>query len=33
MRAERFFQFNLLSEEDKIEETVVALDGDALLWF
>lgn len=33
LRAERYFNFDRLSEEDKIEAVVVALEGDALLWF
>lgn len=33
LRAERYFQFYRLTEEDKIEAAVVALEGDALLWF
>lgn len=33
LRAERYFQFYRLSEEDKIKAAVVALEGDALLWF
>lgn len=33
LRAERFFHFYRLSEEDKLEAAVVALDGDALLWY
>ena len=32
-REERFFQFYKLSEEDKVEAAVVALDGDTLFWF
>ncbi|XP_057251720.1 uncharacterized protein LOC104883522 isoform X2 [Beta vulgaris subsp. vulgaris] len=33
LRAERFFQFYRLTEEEKIEAAVVSLDGDALLWY
>lgn len=33
LRAERYHQFYRLSEEDKMEAAVVALEGDALLWF
>ncbi|CAH1421759.1 unnamed protein product [Lactuca virosa] len=33
LRAERYFKFCRLSEEDKVEAAVVALEGDALLWF
>lgn len=33
LRAERFFNFYSLSEEEKVEATVVALEGQALLWF
>ncbi|CAH1448287.1 unnamed protein product [Lactuca virosa] len=32
-RAERYFNFYKLSENDKLEAAVVALEGDALLWF
>lgn len=32
LRAERYFSFYRLSEEEKIEATVVALEGKALLW-
>lgn len=31
--AERYFNFYCLSEEEKIEATVVALEGQALIWF
>ena len=33
LRAERFFHFYRLSPEDKLEAAIVALEGDALLWF
>lgn len=33
LRAERYFSFYRLNEEEKIEATVVALEGQALLWF
>ncbi|XP_063950102.1 uncharacterized protein LOC135152878, partial [Daucus carota subsp. sativus] len=33
LRAERYHQFYRLSEEDKLEAAIVALEGDALLWF
>lgn len=33
LRAERYHQFYRLTEEDKLEAAVVALEGDALLWF
>lgn len=33
IRAERYFKFHRMSEEDKVEAAVVALEGDALLWF
>ena len=33
LRAERFFNFYRLSEEDKLEAAVVALEGDALFWY
>ncbi|KAL4571571.1 hypothetical protein LXL04_018332 [Taraxacum kok-saghyz] len=33
LRAERYFSFYKLSEADKVEAAVVALEGDALLWF
>lgn len=33
MRAERFFHFYRLTEEEKVEAAVVSLDGDALLWY
>lgn len=33
LRAERYFKFHHLDEEDKVEAAVVALEGDALLWF
>lgn len=33
IRAERFFKFYCLSEEDKIEVVAVVLDGEALFWF
>lgn len=33
LRAERYFQFYRLTEEDKIEAAIVSLEGDALLWF
>ncbi|CAH1440276.1 unnamed protein product [Lactuca virosa] len=33
LRAERYFNFYKLSEADKLEAAVVALEGDALLWF
>ena len=33
LRAERFFNFYGLAEEEKVEATVVALEGQALLWF
>lgn len=33
LRAERFFNFYGLTEEEKVEATVVALEGQALLWF
>ena len=33
LRAERFFHFYRLSAEDQLEAAVVALDGDALLWY
>lgn len=33
LRAERFFHFYRLGEEDKLEAAVVALDGDALLLY
>ena len=33
LRAERFFKFYRLSEEDKLEAAVVALEGDALFWY
>ncbi|KAJ9542106.1 hypothetical protein OSB04_028612 [Centaurea solstitialis] len=33
LRAERYFQFYRLNEPEKMEAAVVALEGDALLWF
>lgn len=33
LRAQRYFRFYRLSEEDKVEAAVVSLEGDALLWF
>lgn len=33
LRAERYFNFYKISETDKLEATVVALESDALLWF
>ncbi|KAL2926087.1 Deoxyguanosinetriphosphate triphosphohydrolase-like protein [Bienertia sinuspersici] len=33
LRAERYFKFYRLSEEKRLEAAVVALEGDALLWF
>lgn len=33
LRAERYFNFYRLNEEEKIEATVVALEGQALTWF
>lgn len=33
MSTERFFQFYHLTEEEKLEASVVAMKGDALLWF
>lgn len=33
LRAERFFHFYRLGEEDQLKAAIVALDGDALLWF
>lgn len=33
LRAERYFSFYRLEEEDKLEAAVVALEGDALLWY
>lgn len=33
LRAERFFSFYGLTEEEKVEATLVALEGQALLWF
>lgn len=33
LRAESFFNFYGLTEEEKVEATVVALEGQALLWF
>lgn len=33
LRAERYHHFYRLTEEDKLEAAVVALEGDALLWF
>lgn len=33
LRAERFFNFYGLTKEEKVEATVVALEGQALLWF
>ncbi|KAL2905021.1 Protein transport protein BOS1, partial [Bienertia sinuspersici] len=33
LRAERYFQFYWLSEEEKLEAAVVALEGDALFWY
>lgn len=33
LRAERYFNFYRLNEEEKIEATVVALEGQALIWF
>lgn len=33
LRAERYFSFYKLSEDEKLEAAVVSLDGDALLWY
>ncbi|XP_074337653.1 uncharacterized protein LOC141674849 [Apium graveolens] len=33
LRAERYFHFYRLGEEESLEAAVVSLDGDALLWF
>lgn len=33
LRAERYFQFYRLCEADKLEAAVVAMEGDALLWY
>lgn len=33
MRAERYFKFHRLTEDEKVEAAVVALEGEALLWF
>lgn len=33
LRTERFFNFDKLSEEDLNEATVVALEGQTLLWY
>lgn len=33
LRAERFFHFYRLSEEEQVEAAVVSMDGDALLWY
>lgn len=33
MRAERFFSFYKLTEGEQLEAAIVAMDGDALLWF
>ena len=33
LRAERFFHFYRLGEEDQLEAAIVALEGDALLWY
>lgn len=33
LRAERYFSFYRLSEEEQLEAAVVSLDGDALLWY
>lgn len=33
LRAERYFRFYRLEETEKVEAAVVALEGDALLWF
>lgn len=33
LRAERYFSFYRLSEEDRLEAAVVALEGDPLLWY
>lgn len=33
LRAERFFNFYKLAEEEQVEAAIVALEGDALLWF
>nr|ACY01928.1 hypothetical protein [Beta vulgaris] len=33
IRAERFFQFYRLTEDEKVEAAVVSLDGEALLWY
>lgn len=33
LRAERYFKFYRLTEEEQVEAAVVSLDGDALLWY
>lgn len=33
LRAERYFSFYRLGEDEKLEAAVVSLDGDALLWY
>lgn len=33
LRAGRYFKFHHLEETEKVEAAVVALEGDALLWF
>lgn len=33
IRAERFFQFYRLTEDEQVEAAVVSMDGDALLWY
>ncbi|KAL8118331.1 hypothetical protein AgCh_016023 [Apium graveolens] len=33
LRAERYFKFYRLSEDEQVEAAVVSLDGDALLWY
>ncbi|WOH00778.1 hypothetical protein DCAR_0520153 [Daucus carota subsp. sativus] len=33
LRAERYFHFYRLCDEEQLEAAIVSLDGDALLWY
>lgn len=33
LRAERYFKFYRSKEDEQVEDVVVSLDGDALIWY
>ena len=33
LKAERFFNFNRFSNDEKLEAAVISFEGDALLWY